>query len=195
MVVVSVLAEVLLALAALMLVSTVVVVVTARVIYTRVRRSRVVGASLLRARATLTVGRQHEVLRLRVRLSDTLASGRAALDLAESTGSARGDLRRLFERIRVEAAAVDAQLVLMSSERDAVVLADALPAAGTRVEQIRTLVRRLRTAVSTGLVGVTDDALAGLSAEVDRELAALDAGVRELHALNADSPLPGRSAP
>lgn len=192
---VSVLAEVLLALAALMLVSTVVVVVTARVIYTRVRRSRVVGASLLRARATLTVGRQHEVLRLRVRLSDTLASGRAALDLAESTGSARGDLHRLFDRIRVEAAAVDAQLVLLSSERDAAVLADALPAAGMRVEQIRTLVRRLRTAVSTGLVGVTDDALAGLSAEVDRELAALDAGVRELHALNADSPLPGRSAP
>ncbi|WP_130177174.1 hypothetical protein [Cryobacterium sp. SO1] len=191
----SVLAEVLLALAALMLVSTAVVVVTARVVYTRVRRSRVVGASLLRARATLTFGRQHEVLRLRVRLSDTLASGREALNLADRTGRPRGDLHRLFERIRGEAAAVDAQLILLSSERDARALADALPTAGVRVEQIHTLVRRLRTAVSTGLIGATDDALTGLTADVDREVAALDAGVRELHALNADSPLPGRSAP
>lgn len=194
----SVLAEVMLALAGIMLVSTVAVVVVVRVVYTRIRRSRVVGDSVLRARATLTVGRQHEVLRLRVRLRDALTSGRAALDLASRSESPRGDLHRLFERIRSEAAAVDAQLTLLMSERDAVVLGEAIPAAGQRVEHILTLVRRLRSAVATGIGGLTDDALAGLTADVDREIAALDAGMRELHTLNrrtvnAEIPSPGRT--
>jgi hypothetical protein len=191
---VSVLAEVLLALAGIMLVSTVAVVVVARVIYTRIRRSRLIGDSVLRARATLTIGRTHEVLRLRVRLSEALSSGRAALDLARTSGQPTGELQRLFERIRSEAAAVDAHLALLMSERDAPVLSEAIPAAGQRVDQIRSLVRRLRSSVAAGIGGVTDDALAGLSVDVDREIAALDAGLRELHSLTTDTHTPGRRA-
>ncbi|WEO75771.1 hypothetical protein BJQ94_10250 [Cryobacterium sp. SO2] len=180
----SVLAEVLLALGTIMLISTVTVVVLVRLVYTRIRRSRAVGDSVLRARARLSVGRQHELLTLRLRLADTIASGRAALDLAGRSGAPQGDLRRLFERISSEGAALDAQLLLLLSERDAVVLAEAVPAAGRRVEQIRALVRRLRSAVAAGIGDLTDDTLAALSDDVDHEIAALDAGVRELHELN-----------
>ena len=44
--------------------------------------------------------------------------------------------------------------------------------------------RRLRAAVASGLAGLTDDTLTTLSTEMDREVAALHAGVEELRALN-----------
>ena len=93
-------------------------------------------------------------------------------------------LRAVFRRIRQEGVALDAQLQLMESETDATVLAEELPAAGRRVEQVTGLVRRLRSAVASGLAGVTDDTLTLLRADVDREVAALHAGVAELHELN-----------
>ena len=55
-----------------------------------------------------------------------------------------------------------------------------LSAAGHRVEQVTALVRRLRSAVASGLAGVTDDTLTTLHSDVDREVAALRAGVEEL---------------
>jgi hypothetical protein len=45
-------------------------------------------------------------------------------------------------------------------------------------------VHRLRSAVATGLAGLTDDSLTALRSDMDREVAALHAGVEELHALN-----------
>ena len=79
---------------------------------------------------------------------------------------------------------MDLQLQLMESEADAAVLAADLPVATTRVEQVVALVRRLRAAVASGLSGLTDDTLTTLSTEMDREVAALHAGVEELRALN-----------
>jgi hypothetical protein len=64
------------------------------------------------------------------------------------------------------------------------VLAEELPAAGHRVDQVVELVRRLRSAVAAELAGSTDDTLTTLHADVDREVAALHAGVQELHRLN-----------
>ena len=155
-----------------------------RFLYRRVRRSRPVGGAVLRTRARLSRGPQRTILGLRVRLEESLDSGRAAVDLAARNGGPRGELPRLFRRIQQEGVALDLQLRLMESETDSAVLAAELPAAGDRVEQVAGLVRRLRSAVASGLAGSTDDTLTALNSEMDREVAALHAGVEELHALN-----------
>jgi len=181
---VSLLIEVFLALAAITLISIGTVVVITRLVVGRVRRSRTVNAATLRARARVTVGPQREVLKQRLRLSETLDSGQAAIDLAGRSDSLRGELRRLFRRIVDEGAALETQLHLLESERDAVVLAEAIPAATRRVDQVEGLVRRVRAAVAAGLSDRTDDNLSALYADTDREITALAAGVRELHLLN-----------
>jgi len=158
--------------------------VVARMLYKRVRRSRVVAGAALRTRAALSRGPQREVVGLRIRLRDTLGSGQAAVDLALGSDGPRGELPRLFRRITEEGAALDAQLQLLTSETDAVVLAEELPLARRRVDDVAGLVRRLRATVAGGRGDLTDDVLLALRSEVDREVEALDAGVRELHALN-----------
>jgi len=181
----SVLAEVLLALTAIMVVSTVTVVVIARLLYRRVRRSRPLNDAVLRARTMVSIGSRHEILRLRLRLRESLGSGQAAIALTDRNSVQRGELRRLFRRIQDEGAAVDAQLLLLSTERDPAELAAALPVAGRRVEQITGLVRRVRSVVADSLGGRTDDSLSVLRGDVEREIAAMNAGVAELHALNS----------
>jgi hypothetical protein len=187
-VVVSMFAEIMLALASIVVISTVSVIVMVRMLFRRIRRSRTVTSSVLRTRALISVGRQHEVHTLRLRLADTLASGRAALDLAGANGSQLGELQRLYARIRSDATTLDAQLLLLLSERDSVVLAESIPVAGRRVDQVAWLVRRLRSAVAAGLGDRTDDSLATLTDDLDREIVALDAGLRELHTLNGHEP-------
>lgn len=168
------------------------VVLVLRAVFRRIRRSRAVGGAALRARARVARGPQRTVLGLRVRLDDSLRSGRAAVQIAvDSTGAGRagsvgssGELPRLFRRIDDEASALDLQLRLMESETDAGALADELPAARGRVEQVELLVRRVRTAVAARLAGSSDDALTAIGDDVDREVAALRAGVEELQRLN-----------
>jgi hypothetical protein len=185
-----VIAEIFLALAGIVAVSTASVLVIARVLYNKVRRSRAISQSTLRARAALSVGRAHEVHALRVRLADTLSSGSDALALAGRTEGSVGELRRLYGRIREDGAAVDTQLVLLLSERDPAVLSQALPVAERRVQQVVGLIRELRAAVATGLGERTDDSLAALTDDLDREITALDAGLHELHTLNRRDPRP-----
>jgi hypothetical protein len=177
-------AAVILALAAIMVVSVGTTIVVVRMLYKRMRRSRVVAGAGLRTRAALSRGPQREVLGLRIRLRDTLGSGQAAVDLALGSDGPRGELPRLFRRIQNEGAALDAQLLLLTSETDSVVLAEELPVARRRVDDVAGLVRRLRATVAGGRGDLTDDVLLALRSEVDREVEALDAGVRELHALN-----------
>jgi hypothetical protein len=154
-----------------------------RAIYRRIRYSRSVGGALLRTRARLSRGPQRQVLALRLQLQEMLDSGQAAADLAARSGP-RSELPRLFRRIRQEGAALDAQLRFLESETDTEVLAEEVPAAGRRVEQVALLVHRLRSAVAAGLTGLTDDTLTGLRSDMELEVAALHAGVEELHALN-----------
>jgi hypothetical protein len=163
--------------------SIVVVVLVLRALYRRARRSRAVGGTVLRTRAALSHGPQRSVLALRVRLADTMASGQSAIGLLVGHGP-RGDLPRLFRRIQDESGALDLQLRLMESETDAAVLRDTLPAARHRVEQVVGLVGRVRTAVAGVLAGSTDDVLTTLDGDVDREIAALHAGVQELRRLD-----------
>lgn len=183
-VIVDVIFGVLLALMLIVAISITTVILVVRAIVKRIRRSRAVGGAVLRTRAKVVSGPRGRVLRLRVRLQDALDSGRAAVDVAAHGDAPRGELVRLFHRIEREGEALDLQLRLMESETDAAVLAEQLPAADGRVGQVAGLVRRLRGAVAAGLGGISDDALDALHAEVDREVAALHAGVQELRTLN-----------
>lgn len=184
MVGVEILLGVLVSLLVIVVVSVVTVVLVVRALVRRIRRSRNVAAVALRARARFSSGPRRRVLTLRVRLAESLDSGRAAADLAARGDGPRGELPRLFRRIEQEGLALDLQLRLMESETDPARLAEELPAAEHRVGQVAGFVRRLRAAVAAGLAAPTDDTLTVLRADVDREVAALHAGVQELQRLN-----------
>lgn len=166
------------------------VVVIGRVLYRRVRSSPALADALLRARANYTEGPQQDVLKLRVRLREALDSGQAAVDLSLRSDGPQGDLSSLFRRIQREGAALESQLRLMESETDTTVLAQGIPVATRRVDDVTALVRRLRGAVASDLGTLTDDSLNELRADVDREVAALHAGVQELQTLNGSDPNP-----
>ncbi|UOE44073.1 hypothetical protein [Agromyces larvae] len=166
--------------------SIVTVVLLLRALFRRIRRSARVERTALRARARVSRGPQRSVLALRVRLDDTLRSGASAIALTvrPETPGPRGELPRLFDRIRDEGRVLDLQLRLMESETDASRLASELPTARRRVEQVERLVRHVRSAVASGLSGATDDTLAALDSDVEREVAALHVGIDELRVLN-----------
>ncbi|QEO13896.1 hypothetical protein FLP10_05255 [Agromyces intestinalis] len=166
--------------------SFVTVVLLMRTLYRRIRHSAKVEGTALRTRARVSRGPQRTVLALRVRLDDTLRSGTAAIALISrpDTPGPRGELPRLFGRIREEGRVLDLQLRLMESETDASQLASELPTARRRVDQVERLVRLVRSAVASGLSGATDDTLAALDSDVAREVAALHVGIEELQALN-----------
>lgn len=184
-VVVDVLIWVFVTLLIMVVVSIATVFLILRALVSRLRRNRAIAGTVLRTRARFSSGQRGKVLRLRVRLEETLASGQAAVDLAVYGDRPRGDLPELFRRIEHEGGALDLQLRLMESETDSAALAEELSTAGRRVEQVAGLVRRLRSAVASGFEGTTDDTLAMLRSDVDREVAALHAGVQELRTLNA----------
>jgi len=180
---VSLFAEVMLALSTIVFVSTGAVFLTVRTVVKRVRRNRALGGAALRTRAQLSWGPQREVRSLQVQLHDAMDSGAAAIELLDRGAGPRGELQRLFRRIQGESVALDAQLRLLSTERDASVLAEETPLVGQRIDQITGMVRRLRAAVAAGISGYSDNNLTMLKMDVDREIAALDAGVQELNAL------------
>lgn len=171
--------------------------ITVRMLYKRVRRNLALNGAGLRMRARLSRGPQREVLRLRLRLKETLDSGEAAVDLAVRSGVPSGELPRLFRRLKSEGVTLESQLRLLESEYDATVLAEALPAARYRVDQVTHLVRHLRSAVGSGLESVSDDTLTTLRSDVDREVTAVRAGVQELQELNRRSgyAVPGGQPP
>lgn len=180
----SVIAEVLIAFVIVGLVSTLTAVLVLRMLYRRIRRNRALSAAALRTRAGLSAGPRRQVLKLRLRLGDVLASAQAASELAARGDGPRGELVPLLKRIRNEAAILNAQLRLLESERDARVLAEAIVDATSRVDQLAAMVRRLRLAVSAGLGDLSNDALDALRADVDREIEAVNVGVQELRVLN-----------
>ena len=191
--VVSELLWILAGLAAIMAASIATVVLFVRAVYKRVRRNRTLGGMVLRTRAGLSRGPQRKVLELRVQLNDTLDSGQAAVDIASRSGWPRGELPRLFRRIQTVGITLDSQLRLMESETEFAVLTEEIPMARQRVDEITSLVRRIRSAVASGIAGPTDDALVALRSDVDREVAALQAGMQELHALYVRDGLVDRS--
>jgi hypothetical protein len=174
----------LIAFASTVVAANIAVVVVVRALFKRIRRTLALNGASLRIRARLSTGPRREVLKLRVRLKENIDSGQAAIDLAVRTDGLRGELPRLFRRLKSEGATLEAQLRLLESESDVAVLADVLPAARDRVDQVAHLVRRLRSAVASGLGGISDDSLTMLSSDLDREITAVRAGMQELHELN-----------
>jgi hypothetical protein len=173
-------------LALIVLGSILTVAVILRVLYLRIQRSRALTSAVLRARTRLSWGPRHEVLKLRLRLNETLASGLTAVNLAVHSDAFRDELPRLFRRIHAEGVALESQLRLMATESDPVVLAEGIPVARRRVDQVAGLVRQLRSVVAEGLGEMSDDSLMTLRLDVDREVTALSAGIRELRALNGN---------
>ena len=174
---------ILVSLAAICTISLVTVLLVVRTIYRRIRRSRTLNGVALRTRAGLSWGPQRKVLALRVKLADSLDSGRAALDLSGRRDGLSGELPRLYRRIQAESDVLDAHLRLMETETDASELAQQLPEATRRVTHVTELVGRLRGAVTADLTGLADDSLSTLRTDVDREVAALHAGVQEMRTL------------
>ena len=179
----SVLSEVLIVLATMGVASVLTVVLVVRMTFRRVRRSTALSATVLRARARLSAGPRHKVLQLRVRLDDALASAQAAVDVAARTDGPRGELPQLLRRIHKEGVALQSQLRMLETERDAATLAAGIPVAIRRVDEVTGMVRRLRSAVADGLGHLSDDTLLALRGDVDREVIALNAGVQELRTL------------
>jgi hypothetical protein len=179
-----VLAGVLIALALIALTGILIGVLVLRSIFKRIRRNRTLNSAVLRSRAAFTWGLQQQVLRLRMRLDDSLHSGQSAIEVSLRGNAPRGELARLFQRIQAEGATLRTQLRLMESETDTAVLNAELPVVRSRVDEVEALVHRLRSSVSSGLGELSDDTLASLRADVDREVAALHAGVQEMHTLN-----------
>lgn len=174
----------LLALASVVVGAWVAVFVAVRALYRRIRRNLNISGSTLRVRAQLSHGSRREVLKLRMRLKEALDSGQAAIDLAVRSEGPRGELPQLFRRVTGEGGRLEAQLRLLESENDEEVLAEMLPAARSRVDEVTHLVRRLRSVVGSGLGDLSDDSLTALRSDVDREVTAVRAGMQELHDLN-----------
>lgn len=178
------LAWVLIAFGSTVVAANVAVILALRSIYKRMRRNRAINGAALRVRSQLNWGPRREVLKLRVRLNETLDSGQAAIELAVRSDGPRGELPRLFRRLKSEGDALEAQLRLLESETDPVILADSLPTVRHRVDHVAYIVRRMRSAVGSALGGTSDDSLTTLRSEIDREITAVRAGVQELHELN-----------
>lgn len=185
----------LLAFGSTVLATNIALVVAVRAFYKRIRRNLSLNATGLRVRARLTSGPRRDVVKLRLRLKDTLDSGQAAMDLAVHSDGPHHELLRLFRRLKSEGDRLEVQLRLLESENDVAVLAEALPTARSRVDQVAQLVRRLRSAVGSGLGGFSEDSLTTLRSDVDREVTAVRAGMQELHELNGRGPFEsGRSS-
>ncbi|MET4637180.1 hypothetical protein [Mycetocola sp. 2940] len=177
----------LLAFASTVLATNVALVVVVRSFYKRIRRNLALNATGLRVRARLASGARRDVLKLQLRLKDTLDSGQAAMDLAVRSNGPRGELPQLFRRLRSEGEVLESQLRMLESENDLAVLAEALPTARSRVDQVTQLVRQLRSTVGSGLGEFSDESLTALRSDIDREVMAVRAGMQELHELNGRS--------
>lgn len=174
----------LIALTSTVVATNVALVFLVRALYKRVRRNLALSGTSLRFRARLSSGPKRDVLKLRVRLKETLDSGAAAMDLAARSDGPRGELPQLFGRLTGEGIRLDSQLRLLESENDPAILNEGVIQARQRLDQLAHLVRRLRTVVGAGLGGMSDDSLATLRTDINREIAAVSAGMQELHELN-----------
>jgi hypothetical protein len=134
---------------------------------------------------TAPPGPRRQVARLRRELCAAAHATVEAVAVVRSAGGTVGDLPHLVRRLDRVAGTLDAELRLLAGEPDQAELARVLPAARARVADVTRVARAIRRAASAGLGAATAAELAPLQAEVEREVAALDAGVDRLLALAA----------
>jgi hypothetical protein len=130
-------------------------------------------------------GPRRQVARLRRELCAAAHATGEAVAVVRSAGGTVGDLPQLVRRLDRVAGTLDAELRLLAGEPDQAELARLLPAASARVADVTRVARGIRRAASAGLGAATAVELRPLQVEVEREVAALDAGVDRLLALAA----------
>jgi hypothetical protein len=134
-------------------------------------------------------GVRREVAALRRELVQSVAATPHALTIVRATGGAVGELPLLARRLERVAATLDAELALLASEPDMAEVARVLPAAHARVADVRRVARTIRRAAGAGLGVAGAASVRALGADVEREVAALDAGVQLLLTMTTDDPV------
>jgi hypothetical protein len=130
-------------------------------------------------------GPRRQVAWLRRELAAATGATADAVALVREAGGAVGELPHLARRLRRVAGTLDAELRLLAGEPEPAELARVLPAARARVDEVTQVARTIRRASSAALGAGTAAEVAPLQAEVEREVAALDAGIHRLLALAA----------
>jgi hypothetical protein len=139
-------------------------------------------------------GPRREVAWLRRELAAATRASTEAVALVRTAGGVVGELPGLARRLGRVAGPLDAELRLLAGEPDAAELARVLPAARARVADATRVARAIRRASSAALGAEAAAMIAPLQAEVEREVAALDAGIDRLLALAAGPTQLGRPA-
>jgi hypothetical protein len=130
-------------------------------------------------------GPRREVAWLRRELAAATRASTEAVALVRKAGGLVGELPRLARRLGRVAGTLDAELRLLAGEPDPAELARVLPAARARVADATRVASTIRRASSAALAAEAATGIAPLQAEVEREVAALDAGIDRLLALAA----------
>lgn len=129
---------------------------------------------------TAPPGPRREVAFLRHELAGAITSTPRAIATVKASAGVVGDLPSLTRRLERVAVTLDAELRLLASEPEQREVARRLPAARERVDDVTRAARAIRRAASAGLGAQSAADLRSLSADVEREVAAVAAGVQRL---------------
>lgn len=129
---------------------------------------------------TAPPGPRREVAYLRTELAEAITSTPQAVAMVKASAGVVGDLPSLTRRLERVATTLDAELRLLACEPDPREVVRLLPAARERVDDVTRAARTIRRAASAGLGAQSAAELRALSADVEREVAAVAAGVQRL---------------
>ncbi|WP_198035244.1 hypothetical protein [Streptacidiphilus rugosus] len=159
------------------LVGCIVLVLGTLVVLGAVRAARAVSAKAenvaLKARAYTNPGAPGRIASVRLRLRNSLAGTRQALDAAAAQDAQVGESLALLKRLDELAADLDGQLRVLEHEPDAARVDAKLPELRERAGRITHAAEELRWAVQDRQHRFADDELARLSAECSQEADAL----------------------
>lgn len=129
---------------------------------------------------TAPPGPRREVAFLRRELAEAISSTPQAIAMVKASAGVVGELPSLARRLERVATTLDTELRLLASEPDQREVARLLPAAHGRVGDVTRAARGIRRAAGAGLGAQSAADLRALSADVEREVAAVAAGVQRL---------------
>jgi hypothetical protein len=129
---------------------------------------------------TAPPGPRREVAYLRRELAEAITSTPQAVAMVKANAGVVGDLPALTRRLERVAVMLDAELRLLAGEPDQREVARLLPTARERVDDVTRAARGIRRAASAGLGAQSTADLRALTTDVEREVAAVAAGVQRL---------------
>jgi hypothetical protein len=129
---------------------------------------------------TAPPGPRREVAFLRRELAEAISSTPQALAMVKASAGVVGELPSLTRRLERVATTLDAELRLLAVEPDQREVAQLLPAARERVADVTRAARGIRRAAGAGLGAQSAADLRALTTDVEREVAAVAAGVQRL---------------